>query len=220
MAKKPDRSKRHHYVPQCLQKWFCNAEGKIWYAEKGTNDQFVLEDDPRTPKGCFWEKNLNTILTAGGLSDAPEQVTWAKVDQDFSEFLAQAHSVLDTNRTPDISGDSLRELRLLLAMLMTRSPELGPRLSELEKDYLAGLRELSPGNPESLQFTEDCAQPKQAARHIRALAFAAPPPSVISELQRFIPCWGRIEGKHGFVLGSRIILPTGNGGPDGLTRAC
>ncbi len=220
MAKRKERSKKHHFVPQCLQQWFCNAAGEIWYAEKSPNGFVIPKNNPRTPNGCFWERNLNTIITADGLSDALEKTTWEDIDQGLAKFLNQAHRILDNKKSPDITNESLQILRYLVAMLMTRSPEIAPSLESLENKFSSGLITLA---KQAGRLTADLQAKaenqtylRQSARHIRATALALVPEMTLQEMQNFFPSWGFTVGKSSFILGSKMVYRTGNGGPNGV----
>ena len=52
---RPERRKRHHYIPVFLQKRFCDADGMLWY---GNRDAQVVKRVP--PQHAFVEKGLYT----------------------------------------------------------------------------------------------------------------------------------------------------------------
>ena len=52
---RPERRKRHHYIPRFLQKHFCDADGMLWYGIRDT--QVVKRVSPRD---AFVEKELYT----------------------------------------------------------------------------------------------------------------------------------------------------------------
>ena len=52
---RPERRKRHHYIPVFLQKHFCDADGMLWY---GIRDTQVVKRVP--PRHAFVEKGLYT----------------------------------------------------------------------------------------------------------------------------------------------------------------
>lgn len=52
---RPERQKRHHYIPRFLQKHFCDCDGMLWYGIRDT--QVVKRVSPRD---AFVEKDLYT----------------------------------------------------------------------------------------------------------------------------------------------------------------
>ena len=52
---RPERRRRHHYIPVFLQKHFCDADGMLWY---GVRDTQVVRRVP--PQHAFVEKGLYT----------------------------------------------------------------------------------------------------------------------------------------------------------------
>ena len=56
---RPERRKRHHYIPMFLQNHFCDADGMLWY---GIRDTQVVKRVP--PQHAFVEKGLYTSYEA------------------------------------------------------------------------------------------------------------------------------------------------------------
>ncbi len=216
-GKKARRSKRHHYVPKGLQNHFCGADNKIWYAERSADGFSALEE--RTPNGCFWEKNLNTTIGKNGLSENVEE-EWRDLDNELAPFLAHANEVLSNGSPPDLTEESVEKLRFFFAMLMTRSPELVPSVERIKQVYVSEVMGLATKldilAPDLRARTADPAFQAQAARHIRAEALGRVPEYSLEELRKFHPTWVIAEKKSAFILGSRMVYATGNGGPNGL----
>ncbi|MXX77959.1 MAG: DUF4238 domain-containing protein [Gemmatimonadales bacterium] len=49
------RSKSHHYIPEFLQKHFCDTDGKLWYGIRNTKKVTRM-----LPRNAFYENNLYT----------------------------------------------------------------------------------------------------------------------------------------------------------------
>ncbi len=215
MAK--NRSKRHHYVPQCIQRHFRGPEGKIWYAER--TDGVFHVPEPRNTKSCFCKKDLNTTIANGNLSDEVEDA-WGRVDDEIASMLKNIHEILGRGRLPDLTSDALENLRFIAAMLMTRSPEIAPPVAQIEQRYISKLEEFAGKNGEQSDEcrvnAKDPVRLRQLVNHIRAVALGGVPKSVLEELNSFFPTWAIVHDKSGFILGSKMIYPSGNGELGGL----
>ena len=210
------RSRRHHYVAESFQKRFCSNANKLGYAERNTAGKIVLEE--RTPKGCFWEANLNTTLENDTPSDKLEKGFWWALDQDVSELLAEIDQIFASGKIPTIEGEALDQFKLMFATIARRSPDasalpspvdIGLKYQQKLKSYFQahGIH----GQPKH----EDPVWLRQNGRSILAKAKASSPKMVIGALREYVVRWAVPEGKSSFILGSKSVYRAHGGGGSG-----
>ena len=88
---RPERRKRHHYVPVFLQKHFCDADGMLWY---GIRD--IQEVKRVSPRDAFVEKELYTSYEEA--HEGPNDITYKPDDKYEREFA----DLLESPATPAI----------------------------------------------------------------------------------------------------------------------
>ena len=130
---RPERRKRHHYIPVFLQKHFCEADGMLWY---GIRDTQVVKRVP--PQHAFVEKGLYTSY-----EDARERANDIEYEPDdryerkFAELESQAapaigkliagtRQLMDGGDTDLLGGMSSAEItacKQLVISSMNRTPD-------------------------------------------------------------------------------------------------
>lgn len=116
------RTKRHHFLPQVLQRQFLNGNGQIWYAEKGDDGRFS-PPEPRNTRSTFQIKDYYTVMSDGTPSDVVEREFYGAIDNYLGHLLQGIFDVFEQGGTPTFSGDSLHALRLFFYETIKRSPE-------------------------------------------------------------------------------------------------
>lgn len=130
---RPERRKRHHYIPVFLQNHFCDADGMLWY---GIRDTQVVKRVP--PQHAFVEKGLYTSY-----EEARERANEIEYDPDdryerkFAELESRAAPAIgkliagtrhrvdsgDTNLLGGISAAEITACKQLLISSMNRTPD-------------------------------------------------------------------------------------------------
>lgn len=208
------RSKRHHYIAQSFQSRFCEQPDSIWYAERNQFGEFSL--DQRSPFGCFWVKNLNTILVEDTPSDVLEKQFWGAVDQDLSHFLNRVDASFSSGNAPKIQGKALEDFKILFAVVARRSPDSSdlPEAVEVGCEYYEKLKTafVETGHT-MLAKHHDPIWHRQNGRAILAKAKASYPRLVVDALRDYSVRWAIPEGSSAFVLGSKFVYRAhGKGG--------
>lgn len=200
------RSKRHHYIAESFQERFCTTPNSLWYAERNGAEQYKLER--RSPFGCFWVRNLNTILVDDTPSDLLEKQFWGAVDQDVNDLLQDVDATFDSGNAPHIEGKALQDFKKLFAVVARRSPdatnmpgstEVGDQYHEMLRDFfLESGHKLRPKHSDQIWL-------KQSGRAILAKAKASFPELVFEALNDYSVRWVVPEGNASFVLGSKSV---------------
>ena len=76
---RPERRKRHHYIPRFLQKHFCEADGMLWYGIRDTQEVKRV-----SPRDAFVEKELYTSYQKA--HECPNDIAYEPDDRYEREF--------------------------------------------------------------------------------------------------------------------------------------
>jgi hypothetical protein len=222
---KQQRAKRHHYVPQALQKSFADGRPGLWYSRRDSAGKFC-SPEWRNFTSAFQQKNYYTVLRGDQPSDIVERDFYAPLDDYLARLIADLRAIFDAGGTPKLVGDALPSVRRLVAVLMKRTPEflksydddvtIGRQLIDStvraykEADRVEELDVALPG-----EFFKEWKQ-RQVGRDIRVSAQVSHSERLERTLSEFAVRWGKVYTRHSFVLSSLIVLRIGNGGPNGL----
>ena len=120
---RPERRKRHHYIPRFLQKHFCDADGMLWYGIRYT--QVVKRVSPRD---AFVEKELYTSYEEA--HERPNDIAYEPDDRYEREFAelesrgAPAIEKLVAGTRHLVDGSSTDLLRSMSSAEITACKEL------------------------------------------------------------------------------------------------
>ena len=206
------RSRRHHFVPQTLQKRFADERRHIWYCERRSlKGSFSIPED-RNIDSCFWMRNINTTIRSdGSLSDAAETKYWKAIDDYLTEILDALGSNVRANTVSVFGDEALRSLNMVMTSLLKRSmdyfsdkpdQELGMQVLEAVK-FEAG----SPLNPEELGVHPlKIERPEYVGREVRLRAQGNHSGDVLRELEDYTVVYAKPQVGASFVLGSKMIF--------------
>lgn len=215
-----DRSKRHHHVPQCLLRKFCdpNLPGQnFWYSQKDEYGNFA-EPEKRSPKGAFWEKNLNTTIENDVPTDTLERTVWGPVDDALGNYIIEFTRIFGNAKIPVVAGESLIGLREIIGMLIRRNNDFMSKYDPktIGSDFVESVRSeserLGVYDSEIEEKLSDKLYSIQIGRHIKASAIAEKSTKISEKLQGFYVCWARSTHKSSFIIGSYLVQRVGNGG--------
>lgn len=217
------RTKRHHIVPQFMQRSFCNTEGKLWYSDHNSKGQYNAPE-LRTPKGCFWQRDYYTVLEGGAASDVVERKVYGNLDDFLGRLFPEVLAILENGNIPKMDAKLEDVLKLAVFRMLTRTPDfVAHNDREIGRNYLDGLTEgyqemggyeveLEKAKSELL----DDAKLQSYGRDIRTRGTLYDAPRSNEELKKRSFRWAKAPQKHSYVLSSRIALRIGNGGSNGL----
>lgn len=224
MAKQ--RAKKHHYVPQVLQRRFNADNGKIWYAEKDKITGLFAKAEERNTSSCFMLRDYYTISEANKLSDKVETTFYGEIDSYLGDLLPNLVASLDSNSFPTFTAEAFESLKSVLYHLLTRTPDFVSTFDDIEagqeiiektvsalkregKDHDAIAEEQKLHNSSLL---------KKLGREARVRGQIKKPEEFTSLMSDFEVFWIKAPDKHRYILGSRIAYIIGNGGPNGISN--
>lgn len=217
------RSKRHHYVPQGLQKYFCNEAGQIWYTKRASLSEEFETIEPRNTKSAFQERNFYTVLSdLDKPSDEIEREFYGVVDDQVGKTLAEVVEITKHGKAPRFRGEPLDSFKNLVLALHRRSVDITKDHNEFEigeaiiestiADASAKLGLTADEALKQLRFPD----PKQLGRNVRVRAQTVEPKLALEALAKYDVATIVAEGKSSFILGSRMVYRISNGTNDPL----
>jgi hypothetical protein len=217
------RSKRHHYVPQGLQKYFCNEAGQIWYTKRASLLEKFCTIEPRNTKSAFQERNFYTVLSdLDEPSDEIEREFYGVVDDQVGKTLAEVVEIARLGTAPRFYGEPLNSFKNLVLALYRRSVDITKDYNELEigediiKNTVADAsKKLGLTTDEALKQLS-FPDRKQLGRNVRVRAQTVEPKLALEALAAHNVATIFAEGKSSFILGSRMIYCISNGTNDPL----
>lgn len=115
------RSRRHHFVPKAIQRYFSENRKNIWFT---SCDKFGKYSKPewRNIESTFQRHDFYTVLNDVGLpTDHVEKEFYGKIDDHLGDLLKELHGTLDSGAMPVFEGWVLESLQNLFMVLATRS---------------------------------------------------------------------------------------------------
>ena len=120
---RPERRKRHHYIPVFLQKHFCDADGMLWY---GIRD--IQEVKRVSPRDAFVEKELYTSYEEA--HERPNDIAYEpddRYEREFAELESRAAPAIEklvAGTRHLVDGSSTDLLRSMSSAEITACKEL------------------------------------------------------------------------------------------------
>lgn len=217
------RSKRHHYVPQGLQKYFCSEDGKIWYSNRASLTEQFSKPEARNTSSAFQQRNFYTVLSSMDKpSDEVERKFYGKVDDQLGKTIAEVISFLSQGQVPQFRGQALESFKNLVLSLHRRSIDLAHKLDELKigqsiiENTVADASENYGLNRDEVISELRLPNAKQLGRDIRVRAQTVRPDLELEALAAYQVSTIGAGGKSSFVLGSRMVYRISNGTSDSL----
>jgi Protein of unknown function (DUF4238) len=220
------RSKKHHIVPQTLQKHFAAQDGYVWYSERGADNFFEAPYLQKINK-AFVISNYYTVGLGGELSDRVERDFYGIVDDYLGRTLPQIIAAFGEKQNPIFEGKSLVDLRNVVFEMIKRTPDFIKKNddSALGKAVLdATLKSLKESadverTAELNAFVEKNPNfMRELGRTIRVRASIKPSDKVEESLKDFSVRWAFCDSKHSYILTSMMVYRIGNGGSNGLAN--
>lgn len=220
------RAKQHHFLPQGLQRHFCNQKGQLWYSEKKADGHFT-EPEARNTRSTFKRRDYYTVLEKGLLSDKVETGFYAPIDDYLANFIAQVHSAFDAGSVPIIKGDALTSIRKVIYHLVVRTPHFADRYDDYEiglgvlDGVMADAKQANLSSADISALEDEFLSEafiRNVGRSVRVRGQAAPSEEIDAELETFSLRFAISKSKHSFVLSSQTAYRIGNGGRNGMSN--
>ena len=93
-------SKRHHYIPEFFIKGFTDNDGMLWVYDKKYDK--ILKDR-KSPKGIFFENDINSISVNGKSIDLIEQA-YSKIDNKYARKINKIRDSLCLDEVENIEN--------------------------------------------------------------------------------------------------------------------
>lgn len=217
------RSKRHHYVPQGLQRYFCNDDGKIWYAKRSSLAERFPRIEPRNTDSAFQQRNFYTVLSdLDNPSDEVERLFYGAVDDQVGKVIAEVVPIVDNGNAPLFKGQPLESFKNTVLALHRRSIDLtkdhdeqGIGHSIIESTIANASAKLGLNRDEALRELR-FPEPQKLGRNIRVRAQTVRPDLALDALEPYQVATIVAGDRSSFVLGSRMIYRISNGTSDKL----
>lgn len=119
-----NKSRRHHYVPQFLTKYFTNDKGKLFTYDK-IRDKFY----ENIPLNLFVENDRNTFLNFEGISDDVIEQIYSSLDNLFAPVLKE---IATTN---NVSNDHFKLLLFLAYVTKWRVKQYDESFNEAKENF-------------------------------------------------------------------------------------
>jgi hypothetical protein len=222
------RSRKHHFVPEVLQKQFCFEGKRLWYCERKDRNSFS-KPEIRNVESCFRKKDHYTVYVEGKPSDIVERKYYGKIDNYLGAVIAGVIKCFNEEKIPVFSGEPLESIRQTIYNLIKRTPHFFEKYDELEvgrdllKRQIKALKELKDTRVEARvgELTErlrDSSYLIQRGRDVRVRSALRSYEKVEMLLGEFSVRWAVSDTRHSFILSSLIAYRIGNGGSNGLSN--
>ena len=217
------RSRRHHIVPEAMQKAFLGADDKLWYTERNPDGHFVEPED-RTPKGAFWKPHHNTIIVDGAPSDIIEREYYGALDDFIGRVFPALISILEKGKAPRMDQKLEDKIKKAVYQLLLRSPDFVDfDDEEIGKEFLESLNnayQLVDETEERLEAVRaDLRTPSKVrafGRNIRTRSMFQMPERSLEEIFKYSIRWSIAPQRCSYILSGRIVMRTANGGLNGV----
>lgn len=218
-----NRAKRHHIVPQTLQRPFCDHEGKLWFAEKNAAGTFK-EPELRSPNGAFWVRDYYTVLEDDAPSDVIETGFYGNLDNFLGQLIPQFNLRLEASEAPVMDVELQNALKVAIFELIKRTPDF-IKVSDYDVglEFLEGvLAEEGKGtvtNDRRAELRAELDKPhkiKARGRDIRVRGSLSRSGNVEEALKSRSFRYVVAKKGHSFILSNAIAYRIGNGGSNRL----
>lgn len=217
------RARKHHIVPQTMQKHFCDDNGQIWFSEKDSHGSFQ-KPDQRTPKGAFWQRDYYTVIINGQRSDEIEREFYGSLDNLMGDIIPKFLERLERREAPAMEPALEESMKLAVFHMLLRSPDFVDHDDlALGHDYLDSLiaeyarfPDLKADLDRVRSEKEDDSIVRSYGRSIRVQGTIGDHTRSKRELMKRKFKWVIAPSRHSFILANQIGYRIGNGGPNGL----
>jgi hypothetical protein len=112
--------KRHHYVPEMLQRRFVNERGMLYYFNKKKPGKGVGETGPGN---LFVKSNLHTKYEAGGVKDTSLETFYSKIEGTADTIIDRIVTSARRGQRPALSATRKEEWDQFLFFQWKRVPD-------------------------------------------------------------------------------------------------
>src|SRR5690554_3659449 len=95
-------ARRHHFIPQLVQRRFIDGKGRLFVLDKRRPDVGVFAT---TPTNAFVERDLNTIVREDGKRDVGLELWYAELEGKVAPVLAKIIGRARARKPPGLTTD-------------------------------------------------------------------------------------------------------------------
>lgn len=217
-------AKRHHYVPQCLIRNFCDDSGRVWFSERDETGSYKAPEQ-RNTKSVFYENHYYAVEVKGRPSDYIEKSFYQKIDDRLAVLIDRVF-YCERRSCIDLARNEVRDLSWIVYELMVRNPNFISKFVECDISLGRSIVEatLRRSNLDEHQrflgekLLSSRQELRKLGRNTRVSAQVSPPEKVAPYLDGLSVKIVRCSGKHSFVISDFPVYRIGNGGANGLTN--
>lgn len=118
-------SKRHHYIPQFLIRWFADTEGMLYLYDK---EKGTFAKEKRSTKAVFFDMNRNTVDMGGIPNDSMEKL-YAVLDERF------AGTLKDILENRNLSVENIGSMLIFASSLKWRVKPNDEKFNEADERF-------------------------------------------------------------------------------------
>jgi len=112
--------KRHHFIPQMLQRRFANPNGQLYSFDKRRSEDGV---NPGNPANLFVEKHLYSIKRKSGDKDPELEIRLSKVEGAADSVIRKIEEAAANGRAPELSKEERDIWDLFFYVQWKRTPD-------------------------------------------------------------------------------------------------
>lgn len=210
-------------MPRALQKYFCDKEGRIWFAKRESLNGAFSEAEPRSPNSAFQARNFYTVLGPDDRpSDEVEREFYGTVDDQVGKTISEVTPILERKQAPLFSGVALDSFKNLVLALHLRTIDITRKHdeeaigSEIIRGTISEAAKKFGVNEEDVRSAQKFPDPMILGRSVRVRAQTVRPDLSLDALKKYSVSAVSAEKKSSFILGSRIVYRISNGTADTL----
>ncbi|HEV7305182.1 DUF4238 domain-containing protein [Ensifer sp.] len=121
--------KRHHFVPEMLQKRFVNDQAGLWTYDSRRAESGVRAD---MPKNLFLEGHLYTHVAKSGAKDVSLEVDFSRLEALADPLITKMIDAMSKNRRPLLTADERAVWDEFFLQQWRRVPDLRDELMSVE----------------------------------------------------------------------------------------
>ena len=122
--------KRHHYLPEMLQKRFADKNGALWFFDKNRPERGIIASKPGN---IFVEGHLYSIVEADGSKDVSVEVFYSRIESLADPIVERIVLAAREGRNPDLSPEEFSIWCHFFYYQQKRVPDFYSKLEDLQK---------------------------------------------------------------------------------------
>jgi hypothetical protein len=208
--------KRHHFVPEMLQKRFVADDGRLFYFDKSAPEKGVRST---SAGNLLLQGHLYSIHNSDGTKDVSLELNYGRLESATDPIISQLVHAVRSRTLPTLTQRDKEILCFFLYQQWRRTPDfldsvvppssMGALMDETIQEY-----ETTVGKPISAEKRNEMMRPeklKEFRQYARVRSLRRASKEVLKLIEGKAICFGAATGRQSFVLGSNPVLKVVNG---------